>query len=472
MSRAVAGSRRSSRPLLVVRRAAGPRRRAGRGAAPRRRRGRRGGRARDPGARRRGGARATCPIYLEGLGTVTAFKTVTVRAQVDGRLDKVALHGGAGGQEGRRCSRRSIRARSQIQLHQAEAALARDTAQLRRRASATSSATSSCAAQKLIAAAAGRRPARAGRPARRRRCSVDQAQIENARLQLDYARITSPIDGVTGVRLVDPGNLVHADRRRPASSWSRSSIRSRCCSRCRRTICPTCRSGDGRRARSPVEACSRDGAQQARRRASSRWSTTRSTRRRRRIRLKAIFPNPDRALWPNQFVKARLLLDDAQGRARGAGGRRCSAGRRARSSTSSAPTTRPQHAAGRGRRRPRATSPIIAQGPRGRRAGRRRGAEPAAPGREGRAARDGTPARRGAAARRGAPREEPRREHLRAVHPAAGRDDAADGRRSCSAGIVGYRAAAGLGAAAGRLPDHRRLDASCRAPAPRRWPRR
>ena len=43
--------------------------------------------------------------------------------------------------------------------------------------------------------------------------AADQAQIENARLQLDYARITSPIDGVTGVRLVDPGNLVQHDRR-------------------------------------------------------------------------------------------------------------------------------------------------------------------------------------------------------------------------------------------------------------------
>ena len=65
------------------------------------------------------------PIYLEGLGSVTAYKTVNVRTQVDGRLDAWSSTRGRRSSAAS-CWRRSTRGRSQIQLHQAEAALARD----------------------------------------------------------------------------------------------------------------------------------------------------------------------------------------------------------------------------------------------------------------------------------------------------------------------------------------------------------
>ena len=70
----------------------------------------------------------------------------------------------------------------------------------------------------------------------------DQAQIDTARLNLTYARITSPITGRIGLRLVDPGNIVHTDRSRTASRSSPSVSRSPLSSRFRRTTCLTCRS--------------------------------------------------------------------------------------------------------------------------------------------------------------------------------------------------------------------------------------
>ncbi len=105
------------------------------------------------------------------------------------------------------CSRKSIHGPFTIVLHEAEAALARDTAQLanakvalvRFQALVKDGLVTT---QQLDDQQAQVNQFEAG-------LKGDQAQIENARLQLDYAHVRSPIDGVTGVRLVDPGNLVH-----------------------------------------------------------------------------------------------------------------------------------------------------------------------------------------------------------------------------------------------------------------------
>ncbi len=114
---------------------------------------------------------------------------------------------------------------------------------------------------------------------------------------------------------------------------------------------------------------------------------------------------------------------------------------------------------------------VVTSGPRGRRAGGRRRAGAAPPGREGRAApepaqRQRQGERRGGDARRrprapGAPGPRHERRRLRAVHPAAGRHDAADGRPAARRASAAFTQLPGLGAPAGRLPDHRRLDASC-----------
>ena len=134
---------------------------------------------------------------------------------------------------------------------------------------------------------------------------ADRAQIENARLQLDYARIKSPIDGVTGVRLVDPGNLVHA-----ADATGIVVVAQMDPIAVLFTL-PQDTLGDVVAAQAtgplPVEARSNDGrdliAAGQLELVDNQINQTTAT-----IRLKAIFANPRRTLWPNQFVKARLRL--------------------------------------------------------------------------------------------------------------------------------------------------------------------
>ena len=400
----------------------------------------------DPGAGgRRAARRARHP---RGLGTVAASRpSPSARRSTAGSTRCSSTKG----RRSRRatCSRRSIRARSTIQLHTARGrARARQGAAPRTR-KLNLERYKTLREQNLDPAAAGRRSARRWSISSTAPMQADQAQIESARLKLDYARITSPIDGVTGVRLVDPGNLVHAsdatgivvvtaarsDRGALHAAAGRSAARRR---------------SAGRRATSPVEALQPRRRQQARQRASSRSSTTRSTRRRRRSGSRRSSRTREHALWPNAVRQGAPARRRREGRARRARRRSCSAARRARSSTSSAPTRRRRCApievdaiAGRPRDH--------REGPRRRRAGRRRRAEPAPAGQQGRVAaaerRGSRGARRGTggaerAARR-APRPRGSSEHLRAVHPAAGRDDAADDRPAAR--------------------GHRRLSRSCRS---------
>jgi len=148
------------------------------------------------------------PVFLDGLGTVTAYKTVTVRSQVDGRLDEVLFR------EGREVKKGEILAQIdprpfEIQLHQGEGALARDQAQLVA-AKKNLARFEDLAKRKLIAVQqADDQRAVVGQFEGAVR--IDRATIETAKLNLNYARISSPIDGIAGIRNVDPGNLVHAN---------------------------------------------------------------------------------------------------------------------------------------------------------------------------------------------------------------------------------------------------------------------
>ena len=148
------------------------------------------------------------PIYLDGLGTVIAAKTVTVRPQVDGRLDAVLFREGQVVRRGQVLAQIDPRP-FQVQLKQAEGARDRDAAQLKT-ARLTLARNQDLLNRKLIAPQdVDNAAATVGQFEGAVR--IDQAQIDSAKLNLDYARITSPIDGVTGVRLVDPGNVVHAN---------------------------------------------------------------------------------------------------------------------------------------------------------------------------------------------------------------------------------------------------------------------
>ncbi|MGH8260164.1 MAG: efflux RND transporter periplasmic adaptor subunit, partial [Steroidobacteraceae bacterium] len=148
-------------------------------------------------------ARRDTPIHLEGLGTMQAFYTVKVTARVDGELTKVAFV------EGQKVKRGQLLAQIdprpyQAALDQTLAARAKDRAQLanarRDLARYTLLAPKHLASQQTLdtqSALVAQLKAQ---------IEADEANIESARTELSYTRITSPIDGRTGIRQIDPGN--------------------------------------------------------------------------------------------------------------------------------------------------------------------------------------------------------------------------------------------------------------------------
>ncbi|HMK87986.1 MAG TPA: efflux RND transporter periplasmic adaptor subunit [Steroidobacteraceae bacterium] len=150
---------------------------------------------------------ADVPIYLQGLGAVQAFYTVTVTARVDGELQRVAFTEGQTVRKGDLLAQIDPRP-NQAALEQALATKAKDEAQL-------ANARRDLARYALLepqdlASKQTVDTQRALVDQLAAQLKVDQAVIDNARTQLDYTRIVSPINGRTGIRLVDPGNIVHA----------------------------------------------------------------------------------------------------------------------------------------------------------------------------------------------------------------------------------------------------------------------
>jgi membrane fusion protein, multidrug efflux system len=150
---------------------------------------------------------ADLPIYLNGLGTVTAFNTVTIHTRVDGQIMSVAFKEGQFVHQGDPLVEIDPRP-YQVMLAQAEGQLAKDEAALhdatidfgRDKALVEAGIISK---QQLDTQTATMQQGEGA-------VKADQAQIDNAKLDLVYCRITAPITGRIGLRLVDPGNIVHA----------------------------------------------------------------------------------------------------------------------------------------------------------------------------------------------------------------------------------------------------------------------
>jgi len=247
--------------------------------------------------------RQDLPIYLTGIGSVQASYTVRINSQVEGKLQEVLFT------EGQRVKKGDVLAKLdprlfQAALDQAKARKAQDQALLvaaekdlaRSKTLALRDYTSQqnvdlqqSKVDQLKAAIAG-----------------DDAAIETAQTQLDYATIVAPSDGRIGIRLVDPGNLV-----RPADAGAIATLMLTQPAAVVFTL-PSRALGDLRdaMARGPVEVLAYD---QNNRRAlasgkllliDNAIDQATST-----IRLKAMFPNDDERLWPGDFVNARLLME-------------------------------------------------------------------------------------------------------------------------------------------------------------------
>ena len=253
--------------------------------------------------------RQDVPVFANGVGTVQAYRAVLVRARVDGTLEKIAFVEGQDVKPGAPLAEIDPRPYQAV-LDQARAKRAADTAQLANQrldlvryaslartnfASKQQLDTQQALVSQQLATLQG-----------------DDATIEAAALNVEYCHITSPIEGVVGIRLVDEGNLIHATDTTgivtitqvhpisllftlPDSEFSRV-----------RAAVQAAGSGPG----PLVLAYASEGGKLLSKGTlltpSNSIDTTTGT-----ITLKATFDNTDRALWPGQFVAARIQLSVA-----------------------------------------------------------------------------------------------------------------------------------------------------------------
>jgi multidrug efflux system membrane fusion protein len=242
------------------------------------------------------------PINLDGLGTVQAFNTVTVHVQVDGELQKIAFIEGQDVRVGDLLAQIDPRP-FQAQLAQAEAKKAQDEAQLANARLDLKRDAEQLAAKIIPQQTYDTQKALVDQLTAT--VNADQAAIDMAKVQLAYTTIVSPIDGRTGIRLVDEGNIVHVTDSNGLVVITQLHPISVVFTLPEQTL-PEIRQQD-RADPITVLAVGRDNTTvlDTGKLAviDNQIDTTTGT-----IRLKAIFHNENLRLWPGQFVNARLLL--------------------------------------------------------------------------------------------------------------------------------------------------------------------
>jgi multidrug efflux system membrane fusion protein len=247
--------------------------------------------------------KADLPVYFNGLGTVTAFNTVTVRSRVDGQIVKISFVEGQTVRQGD--SLIEIDSRPyQVQLEQAEGQLAKDQAQLRDVQVNYDRFQLLFKEGVIPKQQVDTQQSQVGQF--EGSIKADQGLIDSAKLQLVYCHITAPIGGRIGLRLVDVGNIVHANDTTGLLVITQLQPIAAIFSLPQDQLSQVMAKLHGNQL--PVEAYDRDDTSKIATgkllTIDNQIDTTTGT-----YKLKAVFDNENNLLFPNQFVNIHLLVD-------------------------------------------------------------------------------------------------------------------------------------------------------------------